>query len=43
MTSDAALAVVILVSAPDRPGLVADTTVHVREAGGNIEIGRAHV
>ena len=42
MTADAALAVVILVSAPDRPGLVADTTVHVREAGGNIEEAEQH-
>ncbi|MFM7616949.1 MAG: formyltetrahydrofolate deformylase [Actinomycetes bacterium] len=37
MTATSPLSVVIRVVAPDRPGLVADTTVHVREAGGNIE------
>jgi formyltetrahydrofolate deformylase len=36
------LTVVILVSAPDRPGLVADTTAYVREARGNIEEAEQH-
>jgi formyltetrahydrofolate deformylase len=36
------LEVIVLVTAPDRPGLVADTTVYVREAGGNIEEAEQH-
>lgn len=42
MTVSAPVTLVILVSAPDRPGLVADTTAYVREAGGNIEEAEQH-
>ena len=34
--------VILLVSAPDRPGLVADTTAYVRDVGGNIEEAEQH-
>lgn len=34
--------VVVLVSAPDRPGLVADTTSYVRDIGGNIAEAEQH-
>ena len=42
MNDPSSLTVVILVSAPDRPGLVADTTAYVREARGNIEEAEQH-
>lgn len=42
MTAESPLTVIILVVAPDRPGLVADTTAYVREAGGNIEEAEQH-
>jgi len=42
VTVESPLALVILVSAPDRPGLVADTTAYLREAGGNIEEAEQH-
>jgi formyltetrahydrofolate deformylase len=42
VTVESPLTLIILVSAPDRPGLVADTTAYLRETGGNIKEAEQH-